>query len=92
MADNFKETTLKGHVQLCELRYTALEQRLDNVENKLHKLEQDVGDLKAETQAGFNEIKIMLERQNTSKQTQLIATFGTIAVAFITLIGYIITQ
>lgn len=92
MTDNFKETSLKGHIQLCELRYTALEQRLDNVENKLHKLEQNVSDLKTETQAGFAEIKLMLERQNTGKQTQLIATFGTIAVAFITLIGYIITR
>jgi hypothetical protein len=90
--DNFKETSLKGHIQLCELRYQALEERLDKVEAKLQKLEQNLSDLKAQTQAGFTEIKLMLERQNTSKHTQLIATLGTIAVAFITLLGYILTQ
>jgi len=83
---------LNLHVGLCEQRYKALEMRLDNVETKLHKLEQDLTDLKSQTQAGFSEIKVMLERQNTSKQTQLIATFGTIIVAFITLLGYIVTR
>jgi chromosome segregation ATPase len=90
--DNFKETTLKGHISLCELRYKALEERLNNVENKITKIEQSVSDLKTQTQAGFTEIKILLERQNASKQTQLIATFGTIIVAVIGLIGYIITK
>jgi predicted nucleic acid-binding Zn-ribbon protein len=90
--DNFKETTLKGHISLCELRYKALEERLDKVENKLHKLEQNVTDIKTQTASGFAEIKLMLERQNSSKQTQLIATIGTVAVAVIGLIGYIITR
>jgi phage shock protein A len=90
--DNFKETTLKGHISLCELRYKALEERLDKVENKLHKLEQNVSDIKTQTASGFAEIKLMLERQNSSKQTQLIATIGTVAVAVIGLIGYIITR
>jgi predicted nucleic acid-binding Zn-ribbon protein len=90
--DNFKETTLEGHISLCELRYKALEERLNNVENKITKIEKSVTDLKEQTQAGFTEIKIMLERQNASKQTQLIATFGTIIVAVIGLIGYIITK
>ena len=90
--DNFKENTLKGHVQLCELRYKALEERLDNVESKLEKLENDVSALKTQTQQGFSEIKLLLERQNSSKQIQLIATFGTIITAVLGFIGYIIAK
>jgi hypothetical protein len=90
--DNFKENTLKGHVQLCELRYKALEERLDNVESKLEKLENDVSQLKIQTQQGFSEIKLLLERQNSSKQIQLIATFGTIVTAILAFAGYLITK
>jgi phage shock protein A len=90
--DNFKETSLKGHIQLCELRYKALEERLDNVESKLAKLETDVSELKQETQAGFAEIKLLLERQNSSKQVQVIATFGTIITAVLGFIGYLVTK
>jgi len=81
--DNFKETTLKGHIHLCELRYKNLEQRLDNVETRLSKIEDQVSALKAQTNQGFAEIKVMLERQNSSKQVQLIASVGAVVVAVI---------
>lgn len=81
--DNFKETTLKGHIHLCELRYKALEGRLDNVEARLTKIEDQVSALKAQTSQGFTEIKLMLERNNARKQTQLIASIGAVIVAVI---------
>lgn len=92
VVDNFKETSLKGHIQLCELRYKALEERLDNVESKLEKLETDVTELKQQTQQGFAEIKLLLERQNSAKQVQMIATFGTIITAVLGFIGYLVTK
>lgn len=81
--DNFKETTLKGHIHLCELRYKALEGRLDNVEQRLTKIEDQVSGLKAQTQQGFAEIKLMLERNTARKQIQLIASVGAVIVALI---------
>lgn len=90
--DNFKETSLKGHIHLCELRYRQLEGRLDNVESKLAKLETDVSELKEQTQQGFSELKIMLEKQNSSKQVQIIATFGTIITAILAFVGYLVTK
>jgi chromosome segregation ATPase len=90
--DNFKETTLKGHIQACEIRYLNLDERLNNVEDKITKIEQSVSDLKDQTQAGFSEIKLLLERQNSSKHTQMIATFGTIVTAILGFIGYLITK
>jgi len=90
--DKFKETTLKGHIQACEIRYLNLDERLNNVEDKIAKIEQSVADLKDQTQAGFSEIKLLLERQNSSKQVQLIATFGTIITAVLGFIGYLIAK
>jgi hypothetical protein len=69
-----------------------LEERLENVEAKLGKLETDLTELKTQGCAGFAEIKLMLERQNTSKQTQIIATFGTIITAVLAFIGYLIVN
>jgi predicted nucleic acid-binding Zn-ribbon protein len=92
MRDQFKETTLKGHVQLCELRYQALETRLDGLENRLVKLETDVSAIKAQMHAGFNDIKLLLEQRNTSKSNQLIATIGVLGSAALALVGYILTR
>ena len=90
--DNFKETSLKGHIQLCELRYKNIEERLGNVEHRLSKIEDKVSSLKAETQQGFAEIKLLLERDHNRRQTQIIASLGTVAVAILGLIGYLITD
>jgi len=81
--DNFKETTLKGHIHLCELRYKTLEERLDNVEARLTKIEDQVSALKAQTQQGFTEIKLILERNNVRRQTQLIASISAVVVALV---------
>ena len=81
--DNFKETTLKGHIQLCELRYKSLEGRLDNVEQRLTKIEDQVSSLKIQTQQGFADIKLLLERNSSRKQTQLIASVGAVIVAVV---------
>ena len=81
--DNFKETTLKGHIQLCELRYKNLEERLDNVEQRLTQIETKVNDLSATIQTNMSEIKLIIEKANSKRDVQIIATLGTIAVAII---------
>jgi chromosome segregation ATPase len=81
--DNFKETSLKGHIQLCELRYRSLEEKINAVETKLAKVEDKMSTLKAEMQTGFSEIKLLIERQNNARTIQLIATIGTIAAAIV---------
>jgi hypothetical protein len=92
MTDQFKETTLKGHISLCELRYQALETRLDGMESRLVKLEADVSSLKTQMHTGFNDIKLLLEQRNTQKQTQIIAATATIITALLGAIGYMITK
>jgi predicted nucleic acid-binding Zn-ribbon protein len=87
MTDQFKETTLKGHIQLCELRYKNLEERLDNVEARLGKIESKVSDLSATIQSNLLEIKLTIEKANSRRDVQVIATLGTIVVAAISAVA-----
>ena len=83
---------LNLHVSLCEERYKALEKRLDGLEARLTKVEDQITSLKKEVASGFGDLKLLIEKQNNARTIQLIATFGTIAVAVIGLLGYIITH
>ena len=83
---------LNLHVQLCTERYNALEEKIHAVETRIAKIESAVADLKVQTTAGFAEIRLLLERQNSSKQTQMIATFGVIVTAVLGFIGYLVVK
>lgn len=87
-----EDTDLATHVELCAIRYKGIEDKFNDVENRLSKIENDVNDLKVQTAQGFNDVKLLLERQNSSKQTQMIATFGTIITAVLAFAGYLITK
>jgi len=87
-----EESDLATHVELCAVRYKGIEDKFNDVENRLTKIENDLGALKHQTQEGFSEIKLLLERQNSSKQVQIIATFGTIITAILAFVGYLITK
>jgi chromosome segregation ATPase len=83
---------LNLHVSLCEQRYKALEVRLDAVEHRLSKVENTIADIKEQMHTGFGEIKVLLERNNSQRQTNLVATIGSIIVAVIGVIGYLVVK
>lgn len=87
-----EEKDLATHVEICAIRYEGIEGKMDDLERRLTKIENTVSDLKTQTQLGFTEIKLLLERQNSSKQIQVIATFGTIITAILAFVGYLITH
>jgi len=87
-----EDKDLATHVEICAIRYKVLEERMDGLEARLVKVETEIVNLKAEMAAGFHEIKLLLEKQNNSKATQVIATFGTIIAAIIGVIGYLVTK
>jgi len=89
---DFKETTLEGHVQLCELRYRALEEKINAVDARLTKVEAAVSNLKNDMATGFGDIKLLLEKQSNARTIQIIATAGTVVAAVLAVAGYIITR
>jgi ActR/RegA family two-component response regulator len=87
-----EERDLATHVEICAIRYKAIEERYDAISDRLTKVEIEVGALKSAMQSGFSDIKLLLEKQNNSRTIQIIATFGSIAVAVIGVMGYLITH
>jgi hypothetical protein len=87
-----EETNLAAHVEICALRFKGIELKMDNLEKRLDKVEDTLTDLKTQTQIGFTEIKILIERQNTTRHTTLITTIGSVVVAVVSVIGYLITK
>jgi predicted nucleic acid-binding Zn-ribbon protein len=87
-----EDTDLATHVELCAIRYKGIEDKFDDVEKRLNKIESKVSDLSDQIQSNFLEIKLAIEQANNRRDVQVIATMGTIAVAVITAIGYWIVQ
>lgn len=87
-----EQTDLATHVEICAIRYQGIEDKFNVIERRLDKVETDISAIKTQMQTGFTEIKLLLERQNSSKQTTLITTVGTIVVAVLSVIGYLITH
>ena len=83
-----EERSLAAHVEICAIRYKGIEEKFDGIEKRLTKLEADISNIKASTQQGFSDIKLLLEQRNTNKQTQIIASSATIIVAILGAIGY----
>jgi predicted nucleic acid-binding Zn-ribbon protein len=89
---NSEHDDLNLHVSLCEERYKALEGRLDAVEQKLIKMEDQISAIKGQMASGFNDIRLLIEKQNNARTIQIITTFGSIAVAVIGVMGYLLTH
>ena len=87
-----EENDLATHVNLCHLRYQQLQEKIDGLEQRLSKVENTISAIKSDMQAGFSEIKLLLEKQSNARSIQLIASGGAIAVALVSLAGYILTH
>lgn len=84
--------SLELHVDLCSLRYQQLEGRLQAVEHRLDALNAEVDDLKATVSLRFDEIKTLISENHHEKFRVMVATTGTIIVALIGMLGYVITH
>jgi hypothetical protein len=80
--------SLEIHVDLCELRYKQLEARLSKVEKQMQEINIDIQDFKTECRASFHEIKLMLQSAKDDKFKVLVSTAGTIIVALVGALGY----
>ena len=84
--------SLEIHVDLCELRYKALEDRMTRIEQKVQDISIDVQDFKHEVRRGFGEIKDMLVMAKDEKFKTIIVTAGSVIVGLLTLLGYIVVH
>ena len=84
--------SLEIHVDLCELRYKALEDRMTRIEQKVQDISIDVQDFKEEVRKGFGEIKDMLTLAKDEKFKTVIVTAGSVIVGLLTLLGYIVVH
>jgi hypothetical protein len=84
--------SLEIHVDLCELRYKALEDRMTRIEQKVQDISTDVQDFKEEVRRGFGEIKDMLTVAKDEKFKTVIMTAGSVIVGLLGLLGYIVVH
>jgi hypothetical protein len=84
--------SLEIHVDLCELRYKALEDRMTRIEQKVQDISIDVQDFKEEVRKGFGEIKDMLTLAKDEKFKTVIMTAGSVIVGLLGLLGYIVVH
>lgn len=87
-----ERTNLETHVDLCELRYNQLEQRMSKIEQQVKELNIDLQDFKEENRKNFADIKAMLSAAKDEKFKTMVTVAGTIIVALLGVMGYLITH
>lgn len=86
------EARLTTHEQVCAERYKALETRMNNVEKRMDSISTDVKELKQSNEKQFSEIKSMLSGAKDDKFKTMVTVAGTIIVALLGTMGYLITH
>lgn len=86
------DARLSTHEAVCAERYAGLDRRMTNIDEKFNKLESEVKDLKDTTAKGMSEIKSMLTTAKDEKFKTLVGATGTIIVALLGVLGYLITH
>ena len=84
--------SLEIHVDLCELRYKQLDDRMTRIETQVQELNTDMQDFKDEMRKSFGEIKTMLQTAKDEKFKTIIASGGSVVVGLLALLGYIVVH
>ncbi len=87
-----EEVDLATHVEICAIRYQGIQEKIDGLTERLDTVESKINTLGKEIQSNFSRIELALEKASAKRDVQVIATMGTIAVAIISVIGYLITH
>ena len=83
---------LNVHVDICQLRYQQLEERIVRVENTVSTINKDLQDFKHEVRENFDDIKQMLNAAKDQKFNTTVASASGIIIALLGMLGYIITH
>ena len=83
---------LEIHVDLCELRYKQLDDRMTRVETKIEDINRDLRDFKHEVREQFDQIKNLLGQAKDQKFNTMVGASATVIVALVGMLGYIVTN
>jgi hypothetical protein len=86
------DARLTTHEILCQERYKGIESRMDNIERRMDAISTDVKELKQSNEKQFSEIKSMLSGAKDDKFKTMVTVAGTIIVALLGTMGYLITH
>ncbi len=87
-----EEQDLQTHVEICALRYEGIETRMKNIDERFDRVEAELKDLAASTSKNLGEIKTMLQSAKDEKFKTVVTVAGTIIVALLGVMGYLITH
>ena len=82
-----EEKDLQTHVEICAIRYAAIGEKMDGLEQRITKVENSVAALKADIQQGFSNLALKIEKDSNRRTIQLIASAGAVIVAVVGAIG-----
>ena len=85
------DARLNTHEAVCAERYAGLEEKMTQIDKRFDKVEEDIKEIRAETSQGFKEIKALIERRQGGSHQAIITAAGTIIVALIGFLGYLLT-
>jgi Flp pilus assembly protein TadB len=86
------QARLDTHELLCIERYKAIETRMDSIESRVDSISADVKELKQTNDKQFSEIKTMLTAGKDEKFKTMVTVAGTIIVALLGVMSYLITH
>jgi len=87
-----EEQDLQTHVEICAIRYAGIETRMQNIDERFDRVEAELKDLAASTNKNLSEIKSMLTGAKDEKFKTIVTVAGTIIVALLGVMGYLITH
>jgi uncharacterized coiled-coil protein SlyX len=87
-----EKTSLEAHVDLCQLRYQQLEDRLSQVEKQIKDINIDLIDMRDKMATNHAELKQLILQGNSEKFKAITAAAGAVVVSLLTALGYLITH
>ena len=81
---------LNVHVDICQMRYQQLEERIGRVEVTVAEINKDLQSFKTEVRENFDEIKALLGRAKDERFKTMVTASASVIVGLLGLIGYIV--
>lgn len=81
---------LNVHVDICQLRYQQLEERIARVESTVAAINKDLQDFKHEVRENFDDIKTLLGQAKDQKFNTIVGAASAVIVALLGMLGYIV--